>query len=247
MTCCTSILLGAPLCGLFLLAPGLAAVALPGARSQRPGCARAHDRPARALHPLRSSRFSSLRRRSGLGASLAPWALTRNRRRGDRVCVAATVAIGPWPGSVLRASNWDGRGTIDTSPEHVHALESAIALVPSHASVAATEPSRVTSLCTPTHLQRPLRRLGGVGRSGMSDPWTPDNSGGRSDPEDLLRSGNGWKRAELGIGLRRRSGSSCSSGRRDERRRSCSRRREGLVARAGDRETRAWEIGSGPR
>jgi len=178
------VLLGAPLCGLFLLAPGLTAVVLP-ALAANVLAAREHTTDPHVHYIAAIVPFLFAATAVGL-ARLSPPARSRAVAVVLTVCIAATVSVGPWPGSVLGASDWDGRGTIDTSPEHVHALDSAIALVPSDASVAAT--NRLGS-----HLSARRRIFSApfVGSADwvvldMSDPWTPDRFGGRSDPEDLL-------------------------------------------------------------
>jgi uncharacterized membrane protein len=177
-------LLGAPLCGLFLLAPGLAAVALP-ALAANVLAAREHTTDPHVHYISAIVPFLFAATAVGL-ARLSPSGRSRAIGVVATVCLAATVAVGPWPGSLLGASDWDGRGTIDTSPKHVHALESAIALVPSDAAVSAT--NRLGS-----HLSARRRIFSApfVGSADwvvldMSDPWTPDRFGGSSDPEDLL-------------------------------------------------------------
>ena len=178
------VLLGAPLCGLFLLAPGLAAVALP-ALAANVLAAREHTTDPHVHYISAIVPFLFAATAVGL-ARLSPPARSRAIGVVATVCLAATVAVGPWPGSLLGASDWDGRGTIDTSPKHVHALDSAVALVPSDASVSAT--NRLGS-----HLSARRRIFSApfVGSADwvvldMSDPWTPDRFGGSSDPEDLL-------------------------------------------------------------
>jgi uncharacterized membrane protein len=126
------VLLGAPLCGLFLLAPGLAAVALP-ALAANVLAAREHTTDPHVHYIAAIVPFLFAATAVGL-ARLSPPGRSRAIAVVVTVCVAATVAIGPWPGSVLGASNWDGRGAIGRLS--MCTRSGCVALVPSHASVA---------------------------------------------------------------------------------------------------------------
>ena len=128
--------LAVPLCGLFLLAPGLAAVALP-------------QLLVNTLSDFRSMtdpRYHSL-------ASIIPFLIAATvlgvarLRTSRRVPAAAAVlvvsgvlalVVGPWPRSV-GVKPLGGRTTL--SHEHVAALSDAVALVPEGAPVTASNPA----------------------------------------------------------------------------------------------------------
>jgi hypothetical protein len=98
--------------------------------------------------------------------------------------VAPTVAVGPWPGTLLGASTW---GPLSSSAEHVETLEQALDLVPDDAAVSAT--NRVGS-----HLsaRRYFYSVPVLGRASWivietEDTWVPEAVSGSSRPAVLRR------------------------------------------------------------
>ena len=174
------ILLAAPLAGLFLLAPAIAALALPqvalNVMAGVPGTTDPHEHYSYAVLPfLFLALIVGLGRRSPrtaeLGASVAA-----------TVAIAAAVAVGPWPGALLGADEWDA---YDTSPEGVRVLERAVALIPPDAAVSAT--NRVGS-----HLaeRRYYYSVPALGRATWvvveeSDAWIPNAYSGEAQPRRL--------------------------------------------------------------
>jgi len=125
--------LAAPLAGLFLLAPGLAAVALPqlvaNGLSDSPATSGPQHQYVAAVIPF-------LIAATVLGVSRLP----RARRVLGAVVVLflssmLTVYAGPWPGAPAAVDLWY---QADVPPQHVAALREAIALVPDDAPVSAT-------------------------------------------------------------------------------------------------------------
>jgi uncharacterized membrane protein len=178
------LLLAVPLGGLFLLAPGLAAVALPQLAANLLA-SRRHTTDPHVHYVAGILPFLFAATAIGLARFSLP-----GRVRGASlvltVSLAAAIALGPWPGTLLGAPNWDTQGTLDTTPGHVRALDRAVALVPEAASVSTT--NRLGS-----HLaaRRYFYSAPVVGRAewiliDSSDTWTPKSFGGETDPEVLL-------------------------------------------------------------
>jgi uncharacterized membrane protein len=126
-------LLSAPLAGGFLLAPGLAACALPqlafNLLAVPGGNTDPHEHYISGILPFAIGalavglgRLSPPRRARGAGLALA-------------LSIAATAALGPWPGTLLGSSRWD---PLTITDEHVRVLERAVELVPDDAPVSAT-------------------------------------------------------------------------------------------------------------
>ena len=143
-----------PLAGVFLLAPGLAAVALPQLARQRAVGLVDDDRSAPPLHrrcdpvPRRrhGARARPLRRRPAGGC----------RGRGAPRLVALPRSSSG-PGRARRAHGPVGfHATLP--PSHVAALQSAVALVPDGAPVSDDERGGLAPLRPPVRLQRPRRR-----------------------------------------------------------------------------------------
>ena len=179
------VLLAAPLGGLFFLAPGLAAVALPqlaanllAGRTHTPTRTRTTWRGScRSCGPLLLLVSHASLRRTGVGRR---WSFVL-------LSLAATVAVGPWPKTLLGAETWDSLGTLDTSRDHVRALERAVALVPDDSPVSAT--NRVGS-----HLaaRRYAYSAPVLGRADWvvldtTDTWVPVGFGGTANGPGLER------------------------------------------------------------
>jgi uncharacterized membrane protein len=125
--------LAAPLAGMFLLAPALAAVALPqllaSTLSDNHGMTQPQYHYIAAIVPfLIAATVFGLRR-------IAP---------ARRVLVASLVLgfsifwsllVGPWPGAPGRVSAWDA---VSFSPQHVAALRTAVRIIPDDAAVTTT-------------------------------------------------------------------------------------------------------------
>lgn len=175
------LLLSAPLAGLFVLAPGIALVALPqlaaNVLADREHTTDPHVHYVAAIVPFLFAAVAI-----GL-ARLSPVGRARAVAVALTASIAATIAVGPWPRSLLGASNWDTLGTLDTSPRHVAALEQAVSLVPDAAAVSST--NRVGS-----HLsaRRYIYSAPVLGRADWvvadsTDTWVPAGHGGLADPE----------------------------------------------------------------
>ncbi len=174
------VMLAAPLGGLFLLAPALAAVAVPQlAATLLAGFGAATD--PRAHYIAGSVPFLVAAVATGLGR-LGP----AGRRRGVvlvlTLSVAFSVVLGPWPAAPGRSvtSYWG-----EVSEERAAALRRAVALVPAGASVSTT--NRLGS-----HLaeRRYFYSVPVVGRAewivlDAQDAWMPTRIGGDSDPDRL--------------------------------------------------------------
>ncbi len=174
-------MLALPLAGVFLLAPALAAVALPQlAATLLAGFPATTDPRAHYIAGivpfLLAATVLGLGRLSDVG-----------RRRGVVVvltlCLTFTVVLGPWPGTPGRSitSYW-----ADVPAERVNALRRAVALVPEGAPTAAT--NRLGS-----HLseRRYLYSVPVVGRADWivvdtDDAWIPRQFGGEPDPDALV-------------------------------------------------------------
>jgi uncharacterized membrane protein len=189
------VLLSAPLAGAFLLAPSLAAVALPqlavNLLANDPGTTNPREHYVAAILPFMFAAIAI-----GVGR-----VAESNRLRVAMLVlvlsVAATLAVGPWPGTLLGASKW---GPLSSSAEHVETLERALELVPDDAAVSAT--NRVGS-----HLaeRRYFYTVPVVRRATWivietQDTWVPGPVGGSSKPGALRRfqreieDGAGWRK-----------------------------------------------------
>jgi len=175
------LLLGAPLAGAFLLAPGVAALAsvplLVNLIASR-GTTDPHEHYISGVLPF-------LFAATAVGvARLAPVARLRVAILVLVVSLSATVAVGPWPWTVLGAQNWS---PLPTTPQYIGALDRAVSLVPDDASVSAT--NRVGS-----HLsaRRYFFSVPVVNRAEWVvieslDTWTPDPVSGTSKPQAVRR------------------------------------------------------------
>ena len=201
-------LLSAPVAGAFLLAPALAAVALPVLAFNLLAITGANTDPhEHYISGLLPFVFGAVA--IGIGRLSQAWRL---KAAGIvlAVSVATTVALGPWPRTLLGAGSWD-RLSIDQA--HVGVLERAVALVPDDAPVSAT--NRVGS-----HLsaRRYFYSVPVVGRAEWvvfetDDPWLPQLVGGYDDRPQLqaflvsVRSNREWSLVfqEDGVYVFRRS------------------------------------------
>jgi uncharacterized membrane protein len=170
-------LLAAPLAGAFLLAPGLAAVAVPqlaaNLLADLPSATDPHAHYIAAVVP-----FLFAATAAGLGRL--------STRAGVRVVgvvltlsIAASIMAGPWPGAVIGPPTFL---RTDASSEKFAALRAAVDLVPEAAPVAST--NRVGS-----HLaaRRYAYSVPTLGRAewivlDLSDTWVPGRAGGRWSP-----------------------------------------------------------------
>ena len=125
-----------PLCGLFLLAPGLAAVALPQLLVNMLSDFRSMTDPR--YHSL-AAVIPFLIAATVLGVSRLP-ASRRGRAAAAVLVVSGILAlvVGPWP-RAIGLKPLGGRTTL--TAEHVAALSDAIALVPDDAAVTASNPA----------------------------------------------------------------------------------------------------------
>lgn len=175
-------LLAVPLGGAFLLAPGLAAVALPQlAANLLADWPSATDPHAHYMAGILPFLFAAVA--IGLGR-LSPARRLRAAGLVLTLSVAATVVAGPWPGAL------GGTPTFfqtDDSKERLGALREAVALVPNDAPVSST--NRIGA-----HLaaRRYLYSVPVVGRAewivvDVSDPWIPRVWGGGNDADALER------------------------------------------------------------
>jgi uncharacterized membrane protein len=173
-------LLIAPLAAGFLLAPVLAAVALPqlaiNLLADDRGTTDPHEHYIAAIVPFL---FSA----AAIGmARLSP----PNRLRAVMLVLTASVTaslmVGPWPGTLLGAPAWD---PLPGSPNHLRALEQAVSLVPDGAPVTAT--NRIGSRLAE---RRYFYSVPVVGRAEWvvlerADVWIPQAYSGSSEPEVL--------------------------------------------------------------
>jgi uncharacterized membrane protein len=173
-------LLAAPLGGLFVLAPGLAAVALPQLSANMLADWDAATDP-RAHYVAAVLPFLVAAVAVGL-ARLSPTGRMRGAILVLTLSIASAVMVGPWPGAVAGTPDFY---RTDRSPEFLAALRRAVALVPDDAPVTAT--NRLGS-----HLaaRRYLYSAPVLGRAewavlDMSDGWVPRSWGGGLDPEAI--------------------------------------------------------------
>jgi uncharacterized membrane protein len=173
-------LLAAPLGGLFVLAPGLAAVALPQLLANLLAGVDSTTDP-RAHYVAAVIPFLMAAVVIGL-ARLSPTGRLRGAILVLTLSFVTAVMVGPWPGAVAGEPNFY---RTDDSPEFLGALRRAVALVPEDAPVAAT--NRIGS-----HLadRRYLYSVPALGDAEWivvdpSDAWIPGSFGGAQDPAAL--------------------------------------------------------------
>jgi uncharacterized membrane protein len=189
------VLLVLPLAGAFLLAPAVAALALPqfglNLLADVPGTTDPHEHYSAAILP-----FLFAATALGVGR-LAPRRQERAALMVATVAVAAAITIGPWPGSLLGTARWD---PLDTSPEHLLALERAVALVPDDAAVTST--NRVGSRLAERqyYYNVPVVRRARWAVIEETDDWMPTAYSGEARPlvlrafERRLATSAGWRR-----------------------------------------------------
>ena len=173
-------MLVAPLAGAFLLAPGLAAVALPQlAANLLAGFDATTDPRAHYVAGIVPFLFAALA--VGLGR-LSPSARGRCVLLVVTLSAVFSVILGPWPGGPGRsyASYWG-----EDSPAHERALRRAVALVPAGVPVSAT--NRLGSRLA---ARRYAYTAPVVGRAewlvlDSEDAWRPAAVGGGPDPDAL--------------------------------------------------------------
>ena len=173
-------LIAAPVAGAFMLAPALALAAFPQVLvnlvANEPGPTNPHEHYVAGILPFIFAAIAV-----GL-ARLSPQGRGRGAVLVLVTSVAATIAIGPWPRTLLGAAGW---GPLPTTPEYVRTLDRAVALVPEDAPVSAT--NRVGS-----HLsaRRYFYSVPVVRRAEWivletTDTWVPKSFSGSSEPEEL--------------------------------------------------------------
>jgi len=173
-------LLGAPVAFAFLLAPGLAAVALPQlAANHLASFSSATDPHAHYVAGILPFFFAAIA--VGLGR-LSPIGRVRGAILVLTLSLAATIMVGPWPGALGGSPSFY---RLDTPPERIAALRRAIELVPDDTPVSST--NRVGS-----HLaaRRYVYSVPVVGRAewmvlDSTDSWIPQAAGGNTDPAAL--------------------------------------------------------------
>jgi uncharacterized membrane protein len=174
------LLLALPTAGVFVLAPPVAALALPqlavNVLADVPGTTDPHEHYGAAILP-----FLFAATAIGLGRLSS-----RGRERGALLvataAIAACLTVGPWPGSFLGAAAWD---PLNTSPQYVQALDHAVSLVPDGAPVTST--NRVGSRLAE---RRYFYSAPVIGRAEwavieVSDTWIPTAYTGESQPARL--------------------------------------------------------------
>jgi uncharacterized membrane protein len=170
-------LLSAPLGGLFVIAPGLAAVALPQLSANvLADWSSATDPRAHYVAAVLPFLLGAV----ALGlARLSPTGRIRGAVLVLTLSVVSSVMVGPWPGAIAGTPDFYRR---DTSAQFLGALEQAVTLVPEDAPVSAT--NRIAS-----HLstRRYVYDAPVLGRSewvvlDTSDTWVPGRWGGGDDP-----------------------------------------------------------------
>lgn len=188
-------LLGAPVAFAFLLAPGLAAVALPQlAANHLADLSSATDPHAHYVAGILPFFFAAIA--IGLGR-LSPTGRVRGAILVLTLSLAATIMVGPWPRALAGSPSFY---RLDTPSSHIAAVGGAVALVPEDAAVSST--NRAGS-----HLsaRRYLYSVPVLGRAewivlDSSDSWIPREAGGNENPEVLrafqgrLETNPGWRR-----------------------------------------------------
>jgi uncharacterized membrane protein len=169
-------LLAVPLAGAFLLAPALAAVALPQlAANLLAGFTATTDPHAHYIAGILPFLFAAIA--VGLGR-LDPTRRLRTVVLVLTLSAAASIMVGPWPGAIGGKPGWY---ETDASKERIAALNDAVELVPAGAPVSST--NRIGS-----HLsaRRRVYSVPAVGQAewivlDSSDAWIPKNIGGYPD------------------------------------------------------------------
>jgi len=174
------LLLAIPVGGAFVLAPGLALLAVPqlGANVLA-DFGSTTDPHAHYIAGIVPFVFGAIA--IGLGR-VAPAGRVRGAVFVLTLSVAATIAAGPWPGALVGTPTFF---RTNTAPGFLQSIREAVALVPEDAPVAAT--NRVGS-----HLsdRRFIYSVPNVGRAewiviDVADTWVPRTFGGGFDPEAL--------------------------------------------------------------
>ncbi|HUG64697.1 MAG TPA: DUF2079 domain-containing protein [Gaiellaceae bacterium] len=174
-------LLAAPLGGLFILAPGLAAVALPQLSANLLASWDATTDP-RAHYVAGVLPFLIAAVAVGL-SRLSPEGRIRGALLVLTLSVVSAVMVGPWPGAVTGAPTFY---RTNASPEFLGALRAAVALIPDDEPVTAT--NRLGSHLAARRYLYSAPVLGSAKWAAldMSDTWVPAVWGGGSDPEAIL-------------------------------------------------------------
>jgi uncharacterized membrane protein len=177
-------LLVVPMGGIFVLAPGLAAVALPQLAANLladwPATTDPHAHYVAAILP-----FLFAAAAIGLGR-LSETGRLRTALLALTLSLASSLVVGPWPGALGGQPDFY---RLDQPSERVDAVREALSLIPPDAPVSST--NRIGS-----HLsaRRYIYSVPVLGRAqwvvlDTSDSWIPNNErgGGASDPETLTR------------------------------------------------------------
>lgn len=170
-------LLAAPLGGLFLLAPGLAAVALPQLAANMLAGFDATTDP-RAHYVAAVVPFLIGATTIGL-ARLSPSGRARGAVLVLTLSAVSAVMVGPWPGALVGTPDFY---RTDTSSAFLDSLRQAVALVPPTAPVAST--NRIGSHLADRRYAYTVPVLGRADWVVMdpSDTWVPGAFGGARDP-----------------------------------------------------------------
>ena len=173
-------LLAAPLGGLFVLAPGLAAVALPQLTANLLAGFDATTDP-RAHYVAAVIPFLLAAVAVGLGR-LTPTGRLRGAILVLTLSLVSSVMVGPWPGAFAGTPTFY---RTDSSDEFLGVVRDALSRIPEDAPVAST--NRIGSHLTD---RRYAYSVPVIGRAewiivDMSDTWLPGAFGGGHDPEAL--------------------------------------------------------------
>lgn len=175
-------LLAVPLGGLFVLAPGLAAVALPQlAANMLAGFDSTTDPRAHYVAAVVPFLYAAVV--IGL-ARLSPTGRARGAVLVLTLSVVSAVMVGPWPGAVAGSPDFF---RTDDSAERLTSLRRAVQLVPPDAPVVAT--NRIGSHLAERRFAGTVPVLGPAEWVVMdtSDAWIPGAWGGGQDPAVLER------------------------------------------------------------
>jgi uncharacterized membrane protein len=205
------LVLALPVGAAFLLAPGMSAVALPALAvnllSGFSAMTYPHLHYTAAVLPFLFAAIAI-----GLGRV----SLEARRFRVAVVvlglCVAGTVAAGPWPGQVGAAPSWYWGNA--EPPERLETLRRAVAVVPDGAPVAST--NRIGSHLAARRYAYTVRAIGAAEWIvvDVTDSWMPRQAGGEPDPAALrelrarLERSGSWQRVfdEDGVQVFRKVG-----------------------------------------